>query len=222
MDPGYFQDVSLLDAAHGSYESSLQRMPVYVSSTKALFAIWNGRYPNQIRSRLVFDAGSSRLEGTLTNPFDDTISDVRLYFEDYAYVLKKQELQPGETIDLLSEMKERTARSLLTRRTKKSEKDNRSHNIPWNPTDTRVQRIANMMMFFDVAGGNNYTGLTHDFQSFIDLTGQLDLNRAVLVGQVEPVGTQLEIDGERVGDRYDRTHTIVRIVLPVNYEETNR
>ena len=194
-------------------------MPIYVSSTKALFARWNGRFPVPIRSRLVLSAGSSRLEGTLTNPFDVTMSDVKLYFENYAYVLKKQELQPRETIDVFSEMKERTARSLLTRRAKKNEKDNRSHNAPWNPTDIRVDRIADMMMFYTAAGGNNYTGLTNNFQSFVDLTGQLDLKRAVLVGRIEPVATRIKIDGEPVADQYDRTNTILRIVLPVTYEQ---
>ena len=81
----------------------------------------------------------------------------------------------------------------------------------------RVTRIADLMMFYDAAGGNNYTGLTHDYQSTIDITDQLDLKRAVLVGEVHSQGSVMKINGERTSDKYDETVTIIRVVYEVDY-----
>jgi hypothetical protein len=134
------------------------------------------------------------------------------------------------TIDVLSEMKERTVRSLLTRETRSSEDESTSHNSPWDVTDKRIPRIADLLMFYRAAGGKGYTGLTHNYQGFVDLSDQLYLQRAVLVAEIEQmesgkgsgspqaVGTELLVDGEPVADRYDQNRTFVRIVFPVDYE----
>jgi len=103
----------------------------------------------------------------------------------------------------------------MNRKFKKSDEDNRSNNTAWNQTDTNTRRIASMMMFYQAAGGNNYTGLTHRYQSFTDMSHNLFLNRAVLVGEVAQVGAELLVDQERVSDQYDHTRTLVRVILPV-------
>ncbi len=216
--PGYQQSFEISESGHT--QTALTNMPLYVSSTKALFGQWNGKYPKDIRSNLKLI--STQLEGTVTNPFDVPLDNVRVLFENYAYVLKKQRLEPGETIDVMSEMKERTTRSLLTRRIKRAKKDNKGSNSPWDPTEKNVNRIAEMLMFYRLAGGNNYTGLTHTFQNFIDMSGQIDLNRAILVGQIDSIGTQIRINDELVDDQYDSTNTVVRVVLPVKYMRRGR
>ena len=73
------------------------------------------------------------------------------------------------------------------------------------------------MMFYQAAGGVNYTGLTHDYHSFIDMTDHLNLKRAILVGEVASRGAVFNINGESVSDQYDQVTTIVRIILPVEY-----
>jgi hypothetical protein len=157
----------------------------------------------------------------VTNPLDVPLTNVRLLFENYAYILPK-DLEAGETIDVLSEMKERNVRSLLTRRTTSSDQENKGQNRPWNPQDTRVSRIADMLMFFRAAGGSNYTGLTHSFQDFVDLSDHLYLKRAILVGEIKPNFTNLKINDQTVSEEYDRTNTFVRILLPVTYQQRKR
>ncbi len=201
------------------YTSSLENLPLHVSSTRPLFAQWNANFPTKIRSRLVFSKDGSRVEGTITNPLDVPIRNVHLLFEPYIYSLQKEQLEPDETFDIWSETRERSVRSWLNRRTKKSEKDNRSNNSPWDPRDTRITRIADMLMFHEAAGASNYTGLTHGYQGFVDMSDQLGLKRAVLVGQIDPIATKLKIDGEVATGKYDRADTLVRIVFPVIYEE---
>ncbi len=219
--PGYELKVASPEGST-DFQSTLSGVPLYVSATKQLFTQWNAEYPGNVQSQLVHSARAARLEGTFTNPLDVPLTNVRLLFENYAYILPN-ELEPGETIDVLSEMKERNVRSLLTRRVStSSEKESKGRNSPWDPQDTRVTRIADMLMFFRAAGGSNYTGLTHRFQDFIDMSDLLYLERAVLVGEIKTNITSLRIDEQSVSDAYDQTNTIVRIVLPVTYQPSTR
>jgi hypothetical protein len=218
--PGYQLTIES-PAESGNYISSLTDVPIYVSATKSLFTQWNAHFPANVKSQLVHSARAARLEGTVTNPLDVPLTNVRLLFENYAYILPK-DLEAGETIDVLSEMKERNVRSLLTRRTTTSDQENKGQNRPWNPQDTRVSRIADMLMFFRAAGGSNYTGLTHSFQDFVDLSDHLYLKRAILVGEIKPNFTNLKINDQTVSEEYDRTNTFVRILLPVTYQQRTR
>lgn len=204
-----------------NYESNMTNVPLYVSATKSLFTQWKAQFPAEVKSQLIHSARAARLEGTVTNPLDVPLTNVRLLFENYAYILPK-DLEPGETIDVLSEMKERNVRSLLTRRITSTEQEKKGQNRPWNPQDTRVSRIADMMMFYGAAGGSNYTGLTHNFQGFVDLSDHLYLKRAILVGEIKPNFTNLKINGHSVSEEYDRTNTFVRILLPVTYQQRQR
>lgn len=190
-------------------------LPLQVSSTKPIFSHWWSETPVKIRSRLSHNARFQQLRGTITNQFDFTLKNCRVVFENWAYILEEP-FRPGDTFDIQTGTDEKTLKSILTRKVKQ-EKTDRSDNSPWNPTDTRVNRIADIMMFYKAAGGNNYTGLTHKYQPFVDMTDHLDLRRAILVGEVDAPGAVLKINGENVVDQYDQVTTIVRIVFPVEY-----
>ncbi len=112
-------------------------------------------------------------------------------FDNWAYVMD-QPLGPGQTVDVGSNMRERTAVSYLTRRMREKDK---GVNAPWNPLDPRMHRIADILMFFHAAGGSDYTGLSHGYQPFIDLSDQMKLQRAVLVGETDQLCTTLQIIG---------------------------
>ena len=129
-------------------------------------------------------------------------------------------LEPGETIDIETETKEKTAKNFLTRRKRES---NKGKNSPWNPADARMWRIADMLMFYELAGGRGYTKLSHDYQSQVDMSRQLNLGRAMLVGEIRHMhhGTDLEISDRDTDTRYDNVTTIVRIILPVEFENPN-
>lgn len=203
-------------AANGQdVKTTIKDLPLQVSSTKPIFSHWWSETPAKIRSRLSHNARLQQLRGTFTNQFDFTLNNCRILFENWAYILDEP-LRPGDTIDIQTGTDEKTLKSILTRKTKK-EKSDRSDNSPWNPTDTRVNRIADIMMFFKAAGGNNYTGLTHDYQSFVDMTDHLDLKRAILVGEVDTRGAALKINGKKASDQYDQVTTIVRVIFPVEY-----
>ena len=197
--------------------SKLSQLPVKVSSTKSLTSQYftNKKLPKSSRLRL--NPTTNQLQGTITNPFDFEIRNCRVLFENWAYILPTPLLQPGETVDVFVDMKERTATSYLSRR--QDTEDNKGGDIPWDPNEDDIGRIAEMMMFHKSVGGRRFTRLTHGFQPYLDMTEQLYLRRAVLFGEVDNVCTKLEIETDADEIEYDQSLTYVRVVLPVEYKK---
>ena len=193
---------------------TLTSLPVQVSSTKPLYVQWFSPNGFEVQSKLKLDPRIQRLEGTVTNPLNVKITNCRLMFENWTYKLN-DDLEPQETFDIAAETREQTAKNFLTRRVRKS---NKGKNIAWNPADTRLWRIADMLMFYQLAGGRGYTQLSHDYHSQLDLSQQLNLGRAMLVGEIKGRCTDIEISDLSSTAVYDNTTTIVRIILPVEYE----
>ncbi len=192
-------------------KTTLKQFPVRVSSSKPVFARWTANNVARPQSNLRYNERIQQLEGTLTNPFDHQLTNCRVLFENWVYV-KVGTLGPGETIDLRTETREKNARSYFARRYNKGEK---ATNAAWDPTDTKTTRIADMMMFYETAGGKGYIGLTHSYQGFTDLSQIPHLNRAILVGELEEQTTEIFLDGEAKSDGYDYAVTLLRVVLPV-------
>ena len=211
---GYRQTIEF-ESEQQRADIAIESLPLQVSSTKPMFGQWWADSEISRTSRLTSQGG--RLGGTVTNPFPCQLKNCRLIFENWAYILDSP-LDQGDTFDVRTESNEKTLRALMTRRFKKLDEDNRSNNTVWDPTDTSTSRIASMMMFYQAAGGGNYTGLTHRYQSFTDMSHNLFLNRAVLVGEIDQVGAELLVDQERVSQQYDHARTIVRVVLPVKFK----
>ena len=208
---GYRQTIKLEPEKHQP-SIAISTLPLQVSSTKPMFGQWWADSGISRTSRLTSKDG--RLSGTVTNPFPYQLKNCRLIFENWAYILDSP-LDQGDTFDVRTEANEKTLRALMTRKFKRKNEDNRSNNTAWNPTDTNTGRIASMMMFYQAAGGGNYTGLTHRYQTFTDMSHKLFLNRAVLVGEIDQVGAELLVDQARVSDQYDHSRTLVRVILPV-------
>ncbi len=186
-----------------------------VSSTRALFGQWWSEAQLPIESGLKLNRRTRHIEGTFSNPLDQPLKDCRLLYGEYVYQLPAR-LEPGDIIDILGDdLREQTTSSYLNRRSKDAEDTNRARKIPWDPTSTRVDRLAEVLMFYSAAGGREYTGLSHGYQPFVDLTDHLQLSRAVLVGKVDSLVTSLHIDGKSSRDSYDSANTFVRLIFPV-------
>jgi hypothetical protein len=193
----------------------IQQMPIGVSATKALFLQWWSRLNQPVRSRLRIDQRRGRrLQGTLTNPFPMAINNCRVLFENSAYLMDRP-LEANETVDIGSDTRERTATVYLTQRIQEAGEDVSGD---WNPQDMRINRISDLLMFYGAAGGQNYTGLTHGYQRFIDLSEHLYLGRAILVGEIEQLGTEIGLTSESGSANYDSRTTMIRVCLPVRVE----
>lgn len=188
----------------------IEGFPFPVSSAVAFQTHWSGQAAQAVRSRL---KSGQILTGTITNPFGQRLVNCRLLFEAGAYVFDKP-IEAGETVDVV-EAKRRLGKSLITRRIRKSAEQ--AQNDPWDPTDTDMRRIAEMLMLHDLAGGQGYTNLTHRYIPQVDTSGafEVGLGQAVLVGELEQPTTILKVGERSLRDRYDRKVTMVRVFLPV-------
>jgi hypothetical protein len=77
------------------------------------------------------------------------------------------------------------------------------------------------MMFYEAAGGIDFAGLPNQFQSYVDLSRALALDRAVLVAEADGPGSQL-VDaqtGKPLGDSARSATVVYRFVLPVARRE---
>ncbi|MFT5300579.1 MAG: hypothetical protein ACI87E_002986 [Mariniblastus sp.] len=205
----------------GKLNTKTLALPLQVSSTKPFFTRWWADSPIQIRSGLKLNPRLHQLNGTFKNPFKFPLRNVRLVFEDSVFVLDEPILGSEILFDVQTESSEKNLRSLLTRKIVISKSD-RGSNSPWNPTDTRVDRIADMLMFYGAAGGANYTGLTHDYQPLVDMSNYRDLKRAILIAEVDKQAATMILNGKNVSEQYDNTTTIIRVVLPVDFQETGK
>jgi hypothetical protein len=74
------------------------------------------------------------------------------------------------------------------------------------------------MMFYQAAGGEGFAGLANDYQSYCDLSRQLELGGAILVADVPATGSRLigHTSGENeIGDVASDRAVVYRFLLPV-------
>ena len=188
----------------------LEELPIKVSSTKSLFTQYWAQHDFKIRNRL--SARRNKLQGTIKNPFDFQLEDCRVVYDNWTYVLKLP-LGPGDTVDIGSEFIEKTSSSYFSRRAETE--PYKGGTQPWTPEEDNMDRIAEMMMFFELGGGEQYTRLTHDYRPQIDLSELLSLDRAMLFGKINRPATNLKLESDAGDSAYDQSRTYIRIVLPV-------
>ena len=86
---------------------------------------------------------------------------------------------------------------------------------PYDRAGVDRERILEVMLFYREAGGRRYTGLLNRYQQFLDLSGQLGLDRAILVGRGPPAA-RWTIDGQPIDPSLAAEPlTIYRFVIPV-------
>lgn len=208
---GYVQEVVPTDSDSTDVNITMEGVELQVSSTRPLFGHWNGDFENRVVSRLRI---SDRLEGTFTNPFDVPMKDVRLFYNDLVYVVNGS-VPPDGDIAIGADTIEKTVRSYLTRRSRQADDKYKSQSVAWDTRDVNLGRIMQMMMFYHGAGGSKYTGLSHAYHDFIEMTPQRLMDRAILVGRLDDRVSTLKLDGEDADELYDSSLTLVRVLLPV-------
>jgi hypothetical protein len=107
-------------------------------------------------------------------------------------------------------------RNLQWRLTRREVQEMKDIATPWDPTSFEVPRIMEMMMFQDVAGGDQYTKLSNRYQDYIDISSHLISGRAVLIGRIEERGSKVSVDGQTIDSEAGRHWTFCRVVFPVD------
>jgi hypothetical protein len=184
-------------------------LPIGIWSSRSLAGMWWGDGPWPAQDGLVSTV-DGQLRGTLQNPLGGPLEDAMLCFQRWAYPLGTLAARQQITIDRASPT--RTLDWLLTRTRVVNSKD---VSTPWNRRSLDVPRILEMMMFYQAAGGSGYTRLFHRHQPQVDLSGHLQLERAVLVGRVSGRAAELVRDGEPLTGQPGQHWTFVRLLFPV-------
>jgi hypothetical protein len=190
----------------------LNGTPIQVASTKSFQVRWWARAETAQHSELWANA-DGLLQGRLVNPLPVNLSECLVLYSKWVYRLESEfdQLEPGAAV----QMGRQQPLDLEWRLTRRRVEETREVNTPWDQNDLRVPRILEMMMFHAAAGGDQYTQLTHRYHAFTDLSAQLHLDRAVLLGRAEHPVTGLSIDGQPLEQGYDQRWTFCRVVLPV-------
>jgi len=204
--------------------AALTGMPIQVGSSKTLVARWWRGVEVPRLDKLVSRRQTRLLTGVFGNPLDVELKDCVLYYSSWAYVMER-DLAPNQTVTIEELPPPRTLEWYLTRRETDTSgrrpgevEGRRTLATTWSRTDDNVPRILEVMMLYEAAGGATYTGLGGAYQDFVDLSGHLGLDRAILVGRVQQPAAELERDGRPMTDDYNLRSTYYRIVLPVAAE----
>jgi len=198
-------------------DSQIENAPIEIDGTKAFVGRWWNDVQLESTADLHLDAGGL-LRGNVTNPLAVELYDCMLLYENWAYKLERKGsvLQPGDSTPIHLE-KPLNFNWRLTRRRVVEIKD---ITTPWEQRDMDVPRILEMMMFHGIAGGDKYTQLHHRYQNYVDLSEHLTTGRAILFGQAKQPASEIELNGQAAGERYDHRWTFYRVVFPVDASRT--
>jgi hypothetical protein len=157
--------------------------------------------------------------GSLTNNSRMTLQNARLLYGTWAYRLK--DVAPGATIEVNEELTPISVQTMVTslaldssaRSTLGSERESLVVD------QATAAQLVNVIMFYRAAGGTAFARLPLRYQSYCDLSRQLELGRAVLVAEALASGSRLVEagSGQPLGDAANNSSlTIYRFLLPVS------
>ena len=202
---------------------SLVEVPISIWATKCVTASWR-THTGVCPEADLKDSGQIPV-GTVTNTLDFPLEDCLLAYGNWAYDLGT--LEPGDSARLGPTVMRRELNSLLTGRKQVFDDEgdiSRERVTPYDRESIDVAYILRAMMFFDAAGGRPYTGLSNSYQAFVDSSGLLKSNRAVLIASIDGDGASGELRGADLvvaprdqpsPERQTRRETIIRFVFPV-------
>lgn len=206
----------------------LARMPMQVWSSKSLTTRWSGKMQTAFECDL--EEKGPIPSGWITSRLDFRLNDCLLVYGNWVYVLNT--LEPGQRFRVGATVQRRELASFLTgRKLVFDEEEERAlqRTTRYSIESTDVEYILRAMTFFQAAGGRPYTHLANSYQGFVDMSGLLQDDRAVLVGKAGDSDAEdrklpciaslsLSSQGESVTVQEKHT-TLFRFVLPVKADE---
>jgi hypothetical protein len=129
-------------------------------------------------------------------------------------------IKPGETVQLGAHLKRNDLHNYLTGVHMKKE-DHSASRQTFEMDNRNALYILRYMMFYEAAGGQSYTHLANDYQSFVDLSNLLKAGRAILVADAvrnaneTKRGAILYRKNVPLARPEDRHAVIYRFVFPV-------
>lgn len=191
-------------------------LPVSVASSKALAGRWWSKSELEPFANLSTN-GFGLPQGEIRNPFDFELEECLLAYDEWLYRLR--DIPPGGRVRI----EDFSPLNLEARLTQRTVVDAKDLTTPWDQSSVEVPRIMQMIMFHETVRGRGYTGLTHEYLGYLDLSEHIRSGRAILVGRASTPISRLEQDGQPVAaDDVTQRWTWVRFVLPVNRSGSSR
>jgi hypothetical protein len=212
-DLGIFQD----GYRFGEKKDSLDGVPVLSSATKALMGRWAGMANSKIVAELTDVDGLAT--GTITNETGGELRNTRLLYGSWAYRLGN--LRSGQRVDLGDEQSPRSAKTIVTRDAlgESGATAAKVEGRVFAAERATALEILSLMMFYKTAGGDDFAHVSNRYQSYCDMSRQLALGRAVLVGESPTAGSSIvdQATGQSLVDNIGENTdlTVYRYVLPV-------
>jgi len=201
--------------AYGDSLADLERVPIAAAASLSFEAEWSGPCPQPPVDAALTCDDQGILHGTLAQHLPITLADCWLAHAGWRYDVGR--LPPGVRYDVDAGRGPRSLASALTRR--RAAKD-RDVAVRWDPADVDVARILEVAGFHQAAGGSAFTGLPAGRLRRLDLSPQLSLHRAVLVGVPEEPSSNAawRLAAEQGGEAVAAVPAtrLCRIVIPLS------
>lgn len=200
-------------------------VPIQVWATKSLTGRWTARTRALPEAQLAEE--DRVLVGSITNTLDFPLADCILAYNRWGYELGT--LKPGQSAELGAMAKRRELGTLLTGRKLEFESTDKFRLDPkplYDQSSDDPAYVLRAMLLFGAAGDRRYTALFNEYQGFVDLSGLLKTDRAILIGRVPADapsprwGADLLRDGRPIAAPHDPHLTFYRFVFPVKPDKS--
>lgn len=165
-------------------------------------------------NRLTTGSGNDLLDGAWANPLDVPLLDAVVLFQNLQYTLKTR-IQPGETVTFSIRSRPKDLTRYFQRRQFINENESGQQ---WDPASrTDLDRLMQLTLFHQAAGGVNFTKLENRYLKQFDLSDHLELDVAVVFARLEEQPARLEIkENNRLVDvDINEDSSWVRLLVPV-------
>jgi len=209
--------------------TSIEDLPVTVWTSKSLEATWQHRDLKITESRLE-SVGLGRLQGTFAHALPVPLTDWILAFRNRLYFPKvdvgtqqRPNLPPRQKFRINARtVDQRVLVHFLTGTVVVENESNRGDQFlaersEYDALSRDPESILRVLTFYDFLDGKNYTKLDNHALRELDLSGMLEMDRAVLLGWIPHAAARVEVDGEPIEPEQPRT--CVRVVMPVRRVE---
>jgi hypothetical protein len=199
------------DSDAQSVATKVQGVPIPTWSSRSMIGTWwseNG-FINEDQDNLELTRNGN-LVGTIKNPLPVPLKDAVICYGRMFY--KVGTLAAGASFDVGQMSRPQNFRYHLTRRKIVDDKEIVN---PWEKESFDIQRILELTMFHNKAGGSAYTGLLNRYHHELDLSDHLTTGTAVLYGRLSDSVSQWKLNNEEFTEEQSRHWTYCRILYPV-------
>jgi hypothetical protein len=190
------------------------RVPIW--STKSVLGRWTAPEGNPLVATSLAPVGTDRLAGTISNVSKRPLKNAALVFGRQVYD-QLGDIAPGATISVNAASRTRPLSGFIGEANGRVSPYANVYNqyTVQNDQQSHIPRedLLRVMMFRDALGNKN-AGLPSVPFANLDLTGQLALDRPMLIATMEGPAALLDLQGA-TGPPINAQTTMVRILLPL-------